>query len=74
MGNQPVRTIFSGDRTRQVVIFRRSDGTFGFEELRFSEEEAEWISHGRYSVSFTHSEEAALAEARSRVRWLTERD
>ena len=74
MDSKPVRTIFKNDRTRQVIIFRRSDGTFGFEELKLSEEQSEWIPYGRYSVSFTDSEEAALAEARSRVRWLTERD
>ena len=74
MDSEPVRTIFNSDRTKRVVIFRRDDGTFGFEELRPGEGESGWIPHGRYSVSFTDCEEAALAEARSRVRWLTQRD
>ena len=69
-----MRTIFDGGRKRRVVIFSRGDGTFGFEELRLSEEESVWVPHGRYSVSFTDGEEAALAEAHSRVRWLTESD
>ncbi|HKQ51024.1 MAG TPA: hypothetical protein VJT74_01555 [Pyrinomonadaceae bacterium] len=72
MGEQVVETIYNADRTRRVIIFRRGDGTFGFEELRFGAEEQEWFPCGCRPVSFTDSADAALGEARGRVRWLAE--
>jgi len=66
-----VATVFNADMTRQVEVFQRRDGSFGFEELRFSEPERSWIVSGCYSNSFTDSTESALREARERVLWLS---
>lgn len=56
----------------RVIIFQRDDGSFGFEDQKFSDEplELSWIPRGRYSVSFCDSAERATAEARGRVDWL----
>jgi hypothetical protein len=35
MSVQIVKTIVKADRTRKVELFRRADGTFGFEELKW---------------------------------------
>ena len=72
MNGQIVESIFNADRTRRVDIFERADGTFGFEELKFGEEEQGWFPSGCYTVSFTGSVGDALREARGRVRWLAE--
>jgi hypothetical protein len=67
-----VQTITDETRKRRVVVFRRDDGSFGFEEERFSDEplESAWIPFGRYSVCRCDTAERALVEARSRVPWL----
>ena len=67
-----VKELVARDGKRQVRIFRREDGTFGFESLRFSEDPLElcWIPHGRFSLCIAASEEMAEREARARVDWL----
>lgn len=56
----------------RVIIFQRSDGSFGFEDQRYSDDPLEqcWIPRGRYSVSYCDSAERAVSEARGRVDWL----
>jgi len=53
MGGQVVESIFNADGTRRVDIYERGDGTFGFEEFRFGEEEQGWLPSGCYTTSFT---------------------
>jgi hypothetical protein len=67
-----VKELLASDRKRKVQIFRREDGSFGFESLYFSDDplEQSWIPHGRYSVCFAASVEIAEREARGRVDWL----
>ncbi|HCS48296.1 MAG TPA: hypothetical protein DIW61_08605 [Candidatus Aminicenantes bacterium] len=67
-----IKELMAHDGKRKVQIFRREDGTFGFEALRFSDETLEmcWIPDGRYSECFTGDEQTAESEARSRVPWL----
>lgn len=69
-----VRTIYDVAKKRRVVIFQGEDGSFGFEEQRFSDEPLEmcWIPFGRYSVCYCDTAERALVEARGRVSWLSE--
>ena len=67
-----VESIYNADRTRRVDIFERGDGTYGFEEWRYGEEERSWMTGGRHAASFTDSAAGALSEARGRVRWLSE--
>jgi hypothetical protein len=71
-----VHTIYDNAKKRRVVVLRRDNGSFGFEEERFSDEPLEmaWIPFGRYSVSLCDTAERALAEARSRVQWLAQMD
>jgi hypothetical protein len=67
-----VKELVARDGKRKVQIFRREDGSFGFEALRFSDEPLEmcWIPYGRFSECFAGDEQKAESEARSRVRWL----
>ena len=67
-----VKELLSCDGTRKVEIFRREDGSFGFEALRFSEEPPEhcWIPYGRFSECFASEEQTAESEARGRIDWL----
>jgi hypothetical protein len=69
-----VQTIYDDAKKRRVVILQREDGSFGFEEQRFSDEplELSWIPFGRYSVCHCDTAARALVEARGRVAWLSE--
>jgi hypothetical protein len=73
-GKDVVRTYFNADKTRQVVVFRRTDTSFGFEELKFDSDERAWFPCGCSSASFTDNIEAAVREARTRVEWLAKID
>ena len=55
-----------------IDIFRREDGTFGFEEYRRDPEDRRWFSLQRYSGLVFESEDGALAKARATVAWLVE--
>jgi len=62
---------YASGESRCVDVFRRPDGTFGFEEYRRDSEDARgWFPVGFFSDHVFGSEEAALREARARVRWL----
>jgi len=65
-----VRTIKSKDGKRKVDIFRRENGTFGFSDMEFGEDEGFWFPAGKYSTAIFNSEETALKEVQSRVIWL----
>jgi hypothetical protein len=59
----------AGDRS--VDIFRRDDGTYGFEENRRDPEDPQgWFSLGHYSDLVFSSKEEAIADASARVAWL----
>lgn len=55
-------------------VFKRADGSFGFESLLFSDDPLEmaWIPHGKFSECFASTAEIATREARGRVDWLRE--
>jgi len=54
-----------------VDIFRRPDGSFGFEVFRRdSEDPSGWFPVGFYGDQIFDSEEAALREAQAKVVWL----
>src|SRR5262245_6541667 len=67
-----VKELLSPDGKRKLQVFRRDDGSFGFESLQFSDEPLEmcWIPHGRLSECFAPTAEIAEREARGRVDWL----
>jgi hypothetical protein len=72
MSKTIVKEMIATDGKRKVQVFRRDDGSYGFESLRLSEEplERSWIPHGRFSQCIAASAETAESEARGRVDWL----
>jgi len=63
---------FEADQGSQCLdIFKREDGTFGFEQYRAeSDGSSRWQSLGRYSLLSFASGEEALGVAKQRVPWL----
>lgn len=58
---------------RCVDIFRRTDGTFGFEEYRRDPEDARgWYAIGYFGAQSFVSFATALAAARSRIAWFAD--
>ncbi len=75
MTEKPVvlRSIESVDGTRCVDLFRRADGSFGYEEYRRDPEDpGGWRPLGGHGDSAYADEPAALAAAKSAVGWLYE--
>lgn len=65
------RSIEDADHTRCVDLFRRPNGSFGFEEFRRDVEDlGAWTPTQYFSDVAYASEEAALAGARRSVGWL----
>jgi hypothetical protein len=61
------------EHDRCVDLFSRPDGTYGFEEFRRDpEDRGEWTPAQNYAGSAYASQEAALAAAMQRVKWLPE--
>jgi hypothetical protein len=67
-----VVTSFNMDgEARCVDIFRRPDGTYGFEEYRRDPEDGRgWYAIGCYSSRSFRTSMDALANAKASVRWL----
>lgn len=66
-------SIENGQHDRCVDLFRRPDGSFGFEEFRRDVEDAgAWTPVAYYSRAAYASKEAALEVAIMRVVWLGE--
>jgi hypothetical protein len=62
------------DGRHRVLIFRRFDGLFGYEEEVFSEHPYElcWLRRSCSPIVICDSPERALKEARGCVPWLKE--
>ena len=68
-----VRSIESTGGERCVDIFRRDDGTFGFEEWRRDPEGGgRWRKVGHFGSAVFESAEDATGQARARVGWLAD--
>ena len=66
-------SIENAEHNRCVDLFRRSNGTFGFEEFRRDVEDAgAWTPVAYYSRAAYASTEAALEAATAAVAWLAE--
>jgi hypothetical protein len=66
-----VDSIENGEHDRCVDLFRRPDGTFGFEEFRRDVEDAgAWTAVQYFSNAAYPSREAALNAALKVVPWL----
>jgi len=71
--NTVLRSINAPGGSRCVDIFRRPDGSFGFEEFRRdSEDNRGWFPVGFFGERIFDSARAALREARSQVTWLVD--
>lgn len=70
MANQTLKTLQSSDGKRRAEVFVRADGTCGFVEQVWDEEERVWYPCGRYSKAVCDSADRAEAEARGRISWL----
>ena len=65
-----IQTFLSIDNTRKVEIVQHTDGTYGFTDLKLSQEEGCWCPVGRHSDCHAPSPDIAVREARGRVKWL----
>ena len=66
-----VDSINAPDGGRCVDIFRRADGSFGFEEYRRDiEDQRGWFPIGGHAEARFDSAEAAMRAARTHVTWL----
>jgi hypothetical protein len=66
-----VRSFNMDGETRCVDIFRRPDGTYGFEEYRREPEDGRgWFAIGTYSSRSFDKESDAMANAKASIRWL----
>ena len=69
--NVVVRSFNRDGESRCVDIFRRPDGTYGFEEYRREPEDGRgWFAIGNYSSRSFVTSMNALANAKASVPWL----
>ena len=70
-GRTVVASFTNAEGNHCVDIFRREDGTFGFEEYRSDPEDLMgWFPLHRYSGQAFATEADAVARARVAVRWM----
>jgi hypothetical protein len=70
--NKVTRSIETPDGGRCVDLFRRPDGSFGFEEYRRDPEDGSgWYPIGFHDGAAFATEAAALTGACQRVGWLS---
>lgn len=72
MSSVVLDSIENPERNRCVDLFRRDDGSFGFEEYRRDAEGGGWFAIGHYAGVVFETESTALDEARARVAWLAQ--
>ena len=72
MPHRDLTTIYNDERNRRAIIFQRDDGTFGFFEEYFSDDEYEhcWIPQFPASECRCDSLESVTREVYGRVPWL----
>ena len=71
--NTVIRSINLPDGTICVDLFRRPDGSYGFDEFRRDPEDTRgWYSIGHHAQQTFHSEAAAWQAALQSVSWLAE--
>lgn len=70
--NTVIKSVNSPDGTLCVDVFRRPDGSFGFDEFRRDPEDARgWYSIGHHSDAVFTSDTDAWSAAQSSVGWLS---
>ncbi len=75
MAEMVVQALYSKDGKHRVLIVQRDNGSFGFEEEYFSEDEwsRQWCRYSQNPFSICDSADTALREAKGRVQWLNPR-
>ena len=69
--NLVLRSINTEDGARCVDVFRRPDGTFGFEEYRRDVEDGRgWFAIGHWSAQPFATQDEASGAARRAIEWL----
>jgi hypothetical protein len=69
--NVVIRSYNLDGETQCVDIFRRPDGTYGFEEYRREPEDARgWFAIGDYSSRSFNRESDAVTNAKASISWL----
>ena len=63
-------TVYGEGDERRVTFHRRLDGTFGFQEWRFSAAEDSWMHFRNGDGSRLSTLDDAIREAKGRVDWL----
>ena len=72
--NKVIRSINLDGEMICVDIFRRPDGTFGFDEFRREPEDTRgWFSIGHFGGRVFETSEAALRAAVEAVDWLADK-
>lgn len=72
--NKVMRSINLDGENICVDIFRRPDGTYGFDEYRRDPEDTNgWFSIGHFGDQVFSDVEAALGQAQRSVFWLTDK-
>jgi hypothetical protein len=67
-------SIENAEADRCVDLFRRADGSFGFEEFRRDPEDGgAWTRTGRHGGAVYATRDEALAAARRAIAWLDAR-
>jgi hypothetical protein len=68
-----IREIYSQDRMYRVLIVKRKNGLFGYEEEYFSQDPMErcWCPYSQKPFAICDSPETALKEAKGRIKWLS---
>jgi hypothetical protein len=66
-----IETVVSERGDRKVEIYRRDNGTFGFDEYIWDEEDRAWcqLGGGIHSYAVIDTLERSIAEAKARVSW-----
>ena len=71
--NKVMKSINGHDSSICVDLFRRPDGTFGFEEYRRDLEDARgWFPIGFHSTRVFNDQAEALTAAKLEIAWLSE--
>jgi len=69
-----IQSIVFDDQKRRVIVFRRDDGSFGFEEQQASDNPSkpEWTPTSDHAATRFDAVAGALIAARRHVPWLAE--
>ena len=64
-----IKAIYDPTDNRRIEIYQRANGTFGFDEWKFSSEEKAWILLKKQTETIVDSLDRAIEEIRGRVEW-----